>query len=134
MALEISGKLVKKLEVQSGSNERGTWSKQEIIIEIPGQYTRQVCLLLWGEQIGEAVRYNIGDILKVNFDLQSREFNGKWYTNVRPWRIEVEAVSVAAYPPASVPATETPVTDTSTTAPADDPFNNNAQSQDDLPF
>ncbi|MDR2362501.1 MAG: DUF3127 domain-containing protein [Prevotellaceae bacterium] len=136
MAFEISGKLVKKLDVQSGSSERGTWNRQDIIIEIPGQFPRQICLSLWGEQVIEAARYNIGDILKVNFDIQSREFNGKWYTSVRPWRMEVEAVSATAYP--SAPAMATPVTDTPTAAPAaapiDDPFNNNPQSQDDLPF
>ncbi|MDR1681432.1 MAG: DUF3127 domain-containing protein [Prevotellaceae bacterium] len=133
MALEISGKLIKKLDVQSGVSSNGrNWSRQDIIIEIPGQYPRSVCLSLWGDQVNEAVRYNIGDILKVNFDLQSREFNDKWYTSVVPWKIEVEAISVAAstFTPVAAGISTPP-----NTPPADDPFNNTEQSTaDDLPF
>jgi hypothetical protein len=132
MALEISGKLIKKLDVQSGEGSRGTWSRQDIIIEIPGQFPRSVCLSLWGEQVNEATRYNIGDILKVSFNIESREFNGKWYTSVRPWRIDIEAVSAVAQPPA---AAGTPAQPQQSQQPAEDPFSAApAQQVDDLPF
>lgn len=127
MALEISGKLIKKLDVQSGSSDRGSWSRQEIIIEIPGQFPRQVCLSLWNEQVNEASRFNIGDILKVGVDIQSREYNGKWYTSIRPWRMEVEAIGVAP-PPAAAPATPAAPVD------GEDPFNTASSQEDDLPF
>jgi hypothetical protein len=144
MALELSGKLIKKLEVQSGTGDRGQWSRQSIVIEVPGQYTRTVCLSLWNEQVNEAAHYNIGDLLKVSFDLQSREFNGKWYTDVRPWRMEREAISVATVAPAgsvapaataasasSAAAGAATVTAPASTQGADDLP---APQEDDLPF
>ncbi|MDR1406202.1 MAG: DUF3127 domain-containing protein [Prevotellaceae bacterium] len=129
MALEFSGKLIKKLPVQSGSSDRGSWSRQEIIIEIPGQFPQNVCVSLWGDRVNEAAKYVEGDILKVSFDLQSREYNGKWYTSVRAWRLEKEAAAVAsaAKPePADSPAAATPAEDPFAAAPA--------QQVDDLPF
>ncbi|MDR0667451.1 MAG: DUF3127 domain-containing protein [Prevotellaceae bacterium] len=134
MALEISGKLIKKLDVQSGQSDRGSWSRQEIIIEVPGQFPRQVCLSLWNEQVNEAARFNIGDILKVGVDIQSREYNGKWYTSIRPWRMEVEAVGVATPPPAaSAPAAPAAPATAGVTA-GEDPFNTTQSQEDDLPF
>jgi hypothetical protein len=134
MALEFSGKLIKKLPLQSGTSANGTWSRQEIIIEIPGQFPQQVCVSLWGDRVNDAVKYVEGDVLKVSFSLQSREYNGRWYTDVRAWRLEKEAAAVAtasepatADAPASAPAQPQ--------QPADDPFAAAPTQQvDDLPF
>jgi hypothetical protein len=135
MALELTGKLIKKLDVQSGSSDRGAWSRQDIIIEIPGQYTRTVCLSLWNEQVNEAAKYNIGDVLKVGFDLSSREYNGKWYTSVRPWKMEREAISAAAAAATTAPAEAGAPATTSFATATEDPFAAApAQQVDDLPF
>ena len=127
MALEISGKLIKKMPVQNGSNDRGGWSKQEIIIEIPGQYPKTVCVSLWGDRVNDAAKYEEGAMLKISIDIQSREYNERWYTDVRAWRIELEAAA-----PASTVATPPP--STSVPSISDDPFASSAQQVDDLPF
>ena len=90
MALELEGRIVRKLGVQSGTSARGTWSKQEFIFEYQeGNFPTQVCMNVWGEdKVRELDKYQVGDKVKISFNLSSREFNGRWYTDVRAWRIE----------------------------------------------
>jgi hypothetical protein len=90
MAMELEGRIVRKLSVQSGNSARGTWSKQEFIFEYQeGNYPSQVCMNVWGEEkVKDLEKYQVGDKVKISFNLSSREYNGRWYTDVRAWRIE----------------------------------------------
>ena len=90
MAMELEGRIARKLGVQSGTSARGNWSKQEFIFEYQeGNFPSQVCMNVWGEdKVKELDRYQVGDKVKVAFNLSSREYNGRWYTEVRAWRIE----------------------------------------------
>lgn len=99
MAMELEGRIARKLTVQTGTSARGAWSKQEFILEYQeGNYPSQVCMNVWGDdKVRELDRYQVGDRVKVAFNLSSREFNGRWYTDVRAWRIEPVAANV---PPA----------------------------------
>ena len=97
MAMELEGRIVRKLNVQSGTSARGAWAKQEFIIEYQeGNYPSQVCMNVWGEdKVKDLDKYQVGDKVKVSFNLSSREFNGRWYTDVRAWRIEPAAQQAA---------------------------------------
>ena len=88
--MELEGRIVRKLAVQSGNSARGTWSKQEFVFEYQeGNYPSQVCMNVWGEEkVKDLDKYQVGDKVKVSFNLSSREYNGRWYTDVRAWRIE----------------------------------------------
>ena len=90
MALELEGRIARKMNVQSGTTARGAWSKQEFIFEYQeGNFPSQVCMHVWGdEKVRELDRYQVGDKVRVSFNLGSREYNGRWYTDVRVWRIE----------------------------------------------
>lgn len=90
MALEIEGRIARKLNVQSGTSARGAWEKQEFVLEIQeGSFPSQVCMNVWGaDKVRELEKYQVGDRMKVAFNLSSREYNGRWYTDVRVWRIE----------------------------------------------
>ena len=90
MALELEGRIARKMNVQSGTTARGAWSKQEFIFEYQeGNFPSQVCMHVWGEdKVRDLDRYQVGDKVKVSFNLGSREYNGRWYTDVRGWRIE----------------------------------------------
>ena len=90
MALELEGRIVRKLGVQSGTSARGAWSKQEFVFEYQeGNFPTQVCMNVWGEdKVKELDKYQVGDKVKISFNLSSREYNGRWYTDVRAWRIE----------------------------------------------
>lgn len=90
MALELEGRIARKMNVQTGTSARGAWSKQEFIFEYQeGNYPAQVCMNVWGEdKVKELDKYQVNDRVKVSFNLSSREYNGRWYTDVRVWRIE----------------------------------------------
>jgi len=123
MALELIGRLVKTLPLQSGTSARGAWSKQYFIVETQEQYPKKVCVEAWGERVNELSALATGDMLKVSFNVGSREFNERWYTDVKAWRIEKQGAVQSPAPPAAELAplpTE------------DDPFS--APPVDDLPF
>lgn len=101
--MELSGKITHVLEEKSGSSARGPWRKQEYVIEIPGEYPKQVCFMVWGDKIDQ-FGIKQGDDMTVHFDLESREYNGRWYTDVKAWRVEraeqqQAAVQDSAEPP-----------------------------------
>lgn len=99
MSLEVTGTLVKVLAEQSGTGKNGTWVKQEFVIETTEQYPKKICISAWGDKAAIVKNFNPGDQLKVAFNLESREYNERWYTDVRAWRID--AVSKSAPSPAS---------------------------------
>lgn len=100
MALELEGKIVRKQNVQSGTSARGAWSKQEFILEFQeGNFPSQACLNVWGEdKVKDLEKYQVGDKVKVAFNISSREFNGRWYTDLRVWRIEPAGGAAPAAP------------------------------------
>ncbi|MDR1583659.1 MAG: DUF3127 domain-containing protein [Prevotellaceae bacterium] len=93
MALEVIGKIVQTLDVQSGVSAKGEWKKQEIILETEEQYPRKICVSLWGDRISDIADIEIGkELITISIDIESREFNGRWYTDVKGWKIQRGAV------------------------------------------
>ncbi|MBS1487930.1 MAG: DUF3127 domain-containing protein [Bacteroidetes bacterium] len=90
--MEISGKIINLLPLQSGQGKNGTWKKQEFILETPGQYPKKVCLSLWGDKVDET-KIGVGDQITASINIESREYNGRWYTDVRVWKIQKGASS-----------------------------------------
>jgi hypothetical protein len=88
MSIVLTGKLINTLPQQTGTGKNGTWVKQDFIIETPGEYPRKVCISAWGDKAGEVAALRTGDELQVSVNIESREFNERWYTDVRAWRIE----------------------------------------------
>jgi len=84
--MEITGKITQILPEKNGQSARGGWRKQEYILETQGQYPKQVCFMVWGDKIDElAIRE--GQELVVSIDIESREYNGRWYTDVKAWKV-----------------------------------------------
>ena len=84
--MELSGKIIQLLPEKSGESARGPWRKQEYILETEGQYPKQVCFMAWSDKIDEfAIKE--GENLVVSIDLESREYNGRWYTDVKAWKV-----------------------------------------------
>ena len=84
--MEINGKIIKLLSEQSGESAKGPWRKQEYILETDGQYPKKVCFMAWSDKIDEfAIKE--GESLVVSVDLESREYNGRWYTDVKAWKV-----------------------------------------------
>jgi hypothetical protein len=84
--MELTGIIIKVLPLQSGQGKNGTWTKQEYVIETEGQYPKKVCFLLWGERIDNA-NIKEGEQMTISFDIESREYEGKWYTQINAWKV-----------------------------------------------
>jgi len=84
--MEITGKIIKILPLQTGTGKNGTWKKQDFVIETTAQIARKVCFSLWGDKIDQ---FNLkeGEEAEVSFDLESREYNNRWYTEAKAWKI-----------------------------------------------
>ena len=111
MALEITGKVFTVLPSQNGQGQKGPWVKQNFVIETGDQYPKKICLLAWNDKAEIVSRLKEGDEVKVAFDLESREFNGKWYTDAKVWRMEVlsqNSAMPAREPSPSAPMEEAP--------------------------
>lgn len=104
MALELEGTLRQKLGVQSGTSARGQWAKQEFILEFPdGNFTAQACFTAWGQdKVAELDKYQVGDKIKVSFNLKAREYNGRWYNDLQIWKIAPAGAAQPVAPAASV--------------------------------
>jgi len=88
MALDIRGKLIQVLPLQSGVSKAGNeWSKQEFVIETDEQFPKKACFILFGNKVSLLAGFKVGDQVEVSFNLESREFNGKWYTDANAWKI-----------------------------------------------
>ncbi|MBL7812845.1 MAG: DUF3127 domain-containing protein [Bacteroidetes bacterium] len=125
--MDITGKVIQILPKQTGQGKNGTWEKQDYVIETEGRYPKKLCFNLWGDKINS---FNLkdGDQIQVKFDLESREYNGRWYTEVRAWDIVKQG--------AGSPAQEQgPMNGEAISTGADEFFNNEEGSgSDDLPF
>ncbi len=119
--MELKGKVIQLLQMQTGMGKKGQWKKQEFIVETQAQYPKKVCLSAWGDKIDQ-FRVAEGDLVNVSVDLESREYNGRWYTEARAWKLD----KVGNGATAGNGAPSAPV--------GDEPFSSNASSTDDLPF
>lgn len=137
--MDIVGKIIQVLPEQSGTSKSGNpWKSQSYVLETQEQYPRKVCFELFGEERIKSNPCKIDDIVTVSFDIESREFNGRWYTSIRGWRVQQGAVAgtaaattttTAATPvqPAAAQTAAAPAANTTT-------FDGAADDNSDLPF
>ncbi len=87
--MEIIGKFLKALPEVTGESQRGPWVRGGFVIETEEQFPKQVAFSLWGEDKVAVVRtMPLNTQIKVFFSPESREFNEKWYTDLRCFRID----------------------------------------------
>jgi len=68
--------------LQTGKGKNGDWKKQDLIVETGNNYPKKICISVWGDKNNTSVLV-IGNELKIDFDVESREYNGRWYTDVK---------------------------------------------------
>ena len=114
--MEVKGKVIQLLPQQSGMGKKGPWKKQEFILETQSQYPKKVCLSIWGDKV-EQFNVKEGDLLIASVELESREYNGRWYTEARAWKVDKNGGG----------KNDTPL-------PTEEPFVADNTASDDLPF
>lgn len=87
MDLQIKGTVKQILDEQSGEGKNGPWRKRDFILETGGQYPKKICITQWGENIDKA-DVQEGEEIVAHIDIQSREYKGNWYTDVKAWKVE----------------------------------------------
>ena len=133
--LNISGVVLNILPLQTGTSKAGNqWQKQDFILETGGQYPRKVCICLFGDNVTK-FPLQVGQSVTASVDIESREFNGRWYTDVRAWNVvynDQQQGAPAPAPTATAPTAQpapTPANGATAQAPAGAPA-----AADDLPF
>jgi len=88
-------------EVETGKSQDGNeWKKQTVIVTTGGQYPKTIAVSCMGKTVDYSSQLKVGQTIDVEFDVQSREYNGRWYTDVKAWKITAQTGST------NVPASE----------------------------
>ncbi len=97
--MEFEGTVVQVLTPAKGVSARGEWTKQEVVFEQAGEFGRKVCVSFWGDKAADAAALVTGDKVRVSANVESREYNGRWYTEVRAWKMDRTSGGAAAGAP-----------------------------------
>ena len=89
--LKIKGRLLQVNEIVKGTSQAGKeWQKLEFIIETFEQFAKKICFTLFGDKTALINGIKINESITVHFNLESREYNGKYFHNLNAWKIETE--------------------------------------------
>ena len=123
-AMEITGKIIAVLPERGGVSKTGNeWKMQEYVLETHEQFPKKLCFNVFGADKISQFNIQAGDELTVSFDINAREYNGRWYNDIRAWRVERGTAPAAAETPViNAPKVEVP------------DFSKAANDPDDLPF
>ena len=139
--MEIIGTITHALEVRQGTSARtgNAWMMQSFVIETKEQFPRRCAFEVFGEDRLREFNIQVGQYLKVSFDIDAREYQGRWYNSVRAWKVEPAvdagvpgAAPAPAYGQPAAPAAAPAAAPTQGYTPAAPTAG--ADSNDDLPF
>lgn len=127
--MEIEGKIIQVLEARGGTSTRtgSPWKSQSYVLEIPGAFPRRMVFDVFGEDKINSMNIQEGQDLRVSFDIDAREYQGRWYNSIRAWKVEPAGMA------APVAASQTPFAAPPVGEPVAAPLAAE-ESTDDLPF
>ena len=138
--MEITGKIIAVLPAQGGVSQRtgNPWKSQDYVIETHDQYPKRCCFRVFGEEKINQFNIQSGEEMTVSFDIDSHEYQGRWFNDVRAWAVNRNIQAPGAVPGAGV-APAAPIPGVAPAAPAEAPFPPQQPaaeggSADDLPF
>jgi len=106
--MEVSGKIIAVLPIQSGEGRNGTWKKQDYVIEydINSQYPHKMMFNLWSDKI-DLYNIELNKNYRIGFDIDSHEYQRRWFNDIKVFKVEKEEDSGAPpdVPPPGVPPT-----------------------------
>lgn len=127
--MELAGKVIAVLEPRGGVSKNGNeWKVQEYVIETHDQYPRRMCFDVFGADKIQQFNIQVGEELNVFFDIDAREWQGRWFNSIRAWKVERVNANAPQMPPVDAPF---PPLNAAPAAPAD--FSASDE-KDDLPF
>lgn len=126
-AIYIEGEIIAILPETKGVSAKGEWVSQDFVLKTEENYPKNICFSVFGASKIKEANIRIGDVVSIGVNLESREFNGRWYTSIKAWSVKrkFEAQAAKQAPPAPTPQPSQP-TQTQTSSSVDN--------TDDLPF
>lgn len=101
--MEFEGKVIEILAPVTGQSSRGTWERQTVVFEQPNkQYGKEIAVTFMNKG-QEVSTLRVGEMYTVSFDIESRNYQGRWYTDVRAWRVQPLQPAAAPAPAADMP-------------------------------
>lgn len=120
--MEIKGKVIQAFDQITGTSKAGNpWKKQEYVIETFDNYPKKIHFDFFGDKVDQ-YQLRVGDSITLSFDIESREYQGRWYTSIRGWKADKENGAGAGADMSAAPA------------PSDFPPFEAGGESDDLPF
>ncbi len=136
--MELQGKIIAALPERSGTSQRGEWKVQEFVLEtLDAQYPRKMVFDVFGADRLQRYNIQVGQTVNVAFDINAREYNGRWYNSIRAYdvrQVDLSAGPAPAAPVAGPAATVPPVSAPVQTAAPATPAATTPDDGDDLPF
>jgi hypothetical protein len=128
--MEFKGTVYKILTATSGTSARGPWHRQEVVFDYNdgGQFSRKIVATFFNKE-SDVAKLHEGDVVNVSVNIDSHEYNGRWFNDIRVWRIQAEQVTN----PNVSTDTATSAVDTSVGSTPED-IGAPKESDDDLPF
>ena len=128
--MEVKGKIIQKFDLQSGTSKAGNpWKKQNYLLETLDSFPRKIYFDFFGDR-ADQYPLEVGDMITLSFDIECREYQGRYYTDIRGWKAEKIDATAPAAPQAPVGPDAPPAP---IAPPANEPTFEQTQ-EDDLPF
>lgn len=145
--MELTGKIIAEFNERGGVSSRtgNEWKAKSYVLEVPGEYPRKMVFDVFGTDRLQAFNIQVGELMTVSFDIDAHEYNGRWFNDVRAFRVDRGQAAPTAQPgvqplvqpmaqPAIQPMAQPAVQPLQQAAPAAMPFDAPASPTDDLPF
>lgn len=92
--MELTARLFKVNSALTGEGRNGPWKKQEFVVETEEQYPRKVMFSIWNDKASIS-NISVGSTIKIFFDAESREYNERWFTDLKVWKVESASSNTA---------------------------------------
>lgn len=134
--MELQGKIIAALPPRSGVSANGTqWQVNTYVIETAGDYPRKMAFEVFGADKVEKFNIQLNEELVVSFDIDAREYQGRWFNSIRAWKVERPNAGQAMQPTAQPSAFAGPFPPAQQqTQQQQAPAQQQGQPNDDLPF
>lgn len=96
--MEFEGTVYKILPLQQGTSARGEWQRQDVVFEMQSEFSRKICVTFFNKP-SDVAKLREGAAYTVSINVESREYNGRWYTDVRAWRLQPKEVAQSGAAP-----------------------------------
>lgn len=106
--MEIQGRIIAVLPLREGTSSKGAWQSQEYVVETHEQYPKKLVFNVFGADKINQFAIKQGEELKVSFDIDAHEYNGRWFNNIRAWAVQ-RVSNVSAQPTQTMVTNNQPV-------------------------